>query len=53
MRQLEDSYVDKNGATHQYYQPVDQFLLTSQQSNLRQNSAKDLKDPISAKNAKK
>ena len=29
MRQLEDSYEDKNGVTHQYYQPVDQFLLTS------------------------
>ena len=35
MRQLEDSYTDKQGVTHKYYQQVDPFILTSHHSSIK------------------
>ena len=35
MAQLEDSYVDKQGQTHQYYQPVEPFLLTTHHTAIK------------------
>ena len=35
IKQLEDSYVDEQGETHHYYQPVEPFLLTTHHSAIK------------------
>ena len=46
MKQLEDSYQDKQGVTHQYYKPVELFLLRTHHSAIKDYLEGAVKDGV-------
>ena len=49
MGQLEDSYIDKDGITHNYYKPVEPFLLTSHHTAIKEFLDKAVSDDVISK----